>query len=439
MRHRCALCANDVVQGACNVNLVLPFCLTSCISIMTSHNQKYHTSRRLDDLITHYALSHRSSSRMFWRLIYVVRSRSNLLSHRAKIRNLKQSDIERVLTCCTRMIRYQFAWKRFPEAWVPPDASLFVQLRSLVQHLFDQYPVPNFMASVWWNNQYAPWELKLYQHLAKGLSLRQFSVLNHLRITKRMAALFMQAPDDLRLIESIRWGHVLSLGGDDRLARILISQTCLGMFTEDEKFWESVIRFLIQNQPLSADEIVEIVRFIQEQRFVPAETVWGRGAGEDPVQTDFTLRGRTLMSLRRHQANWRSELIEKGLMPPLDIHPLDFPWKRCKISSFRFEEEGIAWTIDELLTPRELRNEGRVMQHCVAEYTSECARGMTTIWSMKCHQGTRKRRTLTIEVAPKAKVILQASGKQNCTPSVEVSEILKRWAKQESLWYETMA
>ncbi len=368
----------------------------------------------------------------------VVRSRSNLLSPSAGERNLKQIDIERVLRCCTRMIRYQYAWKRIPENWNPPNGSPFVKLRSLVQHLFDQYPVPNFMASLWWNEQHAPWELKLYLHLAKGRSLRQFSVLNHLEITKRIAALFMQAPDDLSLIQSIRWGHVLSLGGDDRLARILIRQTCLGWFTEDEQFWESVIRFFIQYQPISANEIVEIVRFLHEQRFEPAEIVWGAGAGEDPVQPEFSLRGRTLMSLRRHQANWRSELIEKGLMPPPDVHPLDFPWKRSKIRSFRLEEDDAAWTIDELLTPREVRNEGRIMQHCVSDYISACEQGKTTLWSMKCQKGEQKRRALTIEVAPKSKVILQASGKQNCSPSVKVSEILNRWVKQEGLMYEAM-
>ncbi|MCH9654570.1 MAG: PcfJ domain-containing protein [Planctomycetes bacterium] len=406
---------------------------------MTSQNQKHHASRRLDDLITHCAQKLPKHRKQFWKLIYVIRDKTSLLSPRAGTAYTNPTCAEQIVRSCERMVRRRYNWQRYPEAWVPPDASPFVQMRSLVQHLFDQYAVPNFMASVWWKKQYASWELALYLHLAKGLSLRQFSVLNHLRITRRMAALFMQAPDDLRLIESIRWGHVLSLGGDDRLARILISQTCLGMFTRDEEFWETVIRFLIQNQPLSAEEIVEMVRFIHEQRFEPAEIVWGRGAGDDPVQPEFTLRGRTLMSLRRHQANWRSELIEKGFMPPPHVHPLDFPWQRSEISSFRFEEEGTAWTIDELLTPRELRNEGRIMQHCVAEYISDCARGKTTIWSMKCHEGKQKRRTLTIEVAPKAKVILQASGKQNCTPSVKVSEILNRWAKQESLWYETMA
>ena len=79
------------------------------------------------------------------------------------------------------------------------------------------------------------------------------------------------------------------------------------------------------------------------------------------------------------------------------------------------------------------------MQHCVSHYVSDCARRKTTIWSMKYKTGRRKRRTLTIEVLPKSKVILQASGKKNCTPSDDAKNILTRWAAQEGLHYQERA
>lgn len=406
---------------------------------MTSQTQKHHASRGLDDLITQRAQKLKKHRKQFWKLIHLIRANTGLLSPCASSTYNNPSCAKRVVDACERMARRRHHWQRFPEAWSAPAASPFVQLRSLVQHLFDRYPVPNFMAPVWWSEKQNHWELSLYLYLATGRSVRQFSGLKHLPITKRMAALFMQAPDDLRPIETFRWAQILSLGGDARLARILINQTHLWAPTADEAYWQTVILFLIQNQPLSAAEIVEIVRFIHEQRYEPAEIVWGRGAGDDPVQPDFSLRGRTLMSLRRHQANWRSELIEKGFMPPPHINPLDFPWAQSEIGSFHLDQEGTLWSIEELLTPRQLRTEGRIMQHCVTDYISACARRKTTIWSMKYKTGRRRRRTLTIEVLPKTKVILQASGKQNCTPGDDAKNILRRWAKQEGLQYQEQA
>lgn len=421
----------------CIADLSMTF--ISCTDTMASQ-QKHHAARRLDDLITRYASSLRRVGKPFWQLIHVIRAKTCLLSPRAGADYAaKPCDTERIIKACERIARSRGKWERFPETWSVPNASRFVQMRSLVQHLFDQYPVPNFMAPVWWSEHYKDWGIKLYLHLATGKGIRQFPSLYPFRITKRMAAIFMQAPDDLHPIETLRWSQVRALGGDDRLARILISKTCLWTSTEDELFWESVIRFLIQNAPLSKDEIVEVVSFIHQQRFEPAEKTWGPGAGENPIQPDFSLRGRSLMSLRRHMIHWRSELIEKGMMPPPHVNPLDFPWQRSNIGSFQCEEGDTVWKIEELLTPRQLHNEGRIMDHCVADYISDCARRKTTIWSLGVQKGKRRRRKLTIEVLPKSKLISQASGKHNCEPSDIVQDKLKRWAAQEGLKFSETA
>ncbi|WP_144984675.1 PcfJ domain-containing protein [Gimesia aquarii] len=414
--------------------------LISCTDTMASQQQKHHAACRLDDFIARYACSLRGVRNHFWQLIHAIRAKTCILSPRVGAPYVaKPTDTERIIKACERIARSRRKWERLPETWSVPEASPFVQMRSLVQHLFDQYPVPNFMAPVWWSEHYKDWGMQLYLHLATGQSVRQFSSLYSFRMTKRIAALFMQAPDDLHPIETLRWSQVRALGGDDRLARILIRKTCLWTPREDEEFWESVIRFLIQNAPIATEEIVEIVRFIHEQRFKPAEKTWGPGAGDGPVQPDFSLRGRSLMSLRRHMVHWRSELIEKGMMPPPHVNPLDFPWQRSNIGSFQCEEEGTVWTIEELLTPRQLHNEGRIMDHCVADYISDCARRKTTIWSLGIQKGKRRRRKLTIEVLPKSKLISQASGKHNCEASDSVQDKLNRWAAQEGLKFSETA
>ena len=73
------------------------------------------------------------------------------------------------------------------------------------------------------------------------------------------------------------------------------------------------------------------------------------------------------------------------------------------------------------------------MKHCVATYISDCARRLTSIWSMKVCHGESRRRVLTVEVLPRKKMVWQASGKNDSPPSAVAREMLDRWAKQEGL------
>ena len=325
------------------------------------------------------------------------------------------------------------AWRKPPEEWIAPRANLFVQFRALVSHLLDEYPVPRFMTSVWLSEHDKPWELDMYLHLAKGKSIRQFVLplsYPH-RMSKNAAKFFMHAPDDVTPIGAYRWSHVRSIGGDAQLARLLMMTPPLVTPTEHEGFWESVIRFLMANMPICATEIVAIIQFVNQQRFQPADTVWGPGAGEQPLQPTFTLRGRSLRSLRRHMANWRKEL-SATLPPPVCSPPC---WERTPIRPFRHIQDGAIWTIDELLTDRELRVEGGIMQHCVAKYIPDCARRKTSIWSMRVQSGSRRKRELTIEVLPHTNTIQQARGKRNAPPTEFAQELLDRWADQAGLKY----
>tara|TARA_R110000868_G_scaffold250693_3_gene507368 strand:- start:104811 stop:106082 length:1272 start_codon:yes stop_codon:yes gene_type:complete len=405
--------------------------------IMISQNRKHHAARRVDELVTQYARSSGKVRNQYWRLIEVIRRRTSLLSPRVAIQKaVCHIDHEQIVKACYRIAMYRRNWIKHPETWQVATQNPFLQMQSLVKHLFDRYPVPDYLAKAWWSTEsdYL-WGITLYRFLAQGKSIRQFHYLKNLHFTKRMAGFFMHAPVDLAPQAALRWSQILGMGGNERLARVLIQRSRLDELVTDEPFWETVIRFLIQNQPISTDEIVQIVEFIFQQRFDPAEKIWRKGAGPYPVQPDFSLKGRSLMSLRRHMVHWRSDLIEKGMMPPPEVDPLDFPWRRSAIGEFRCELEGQIWSIEEVLTPRQLQIESKIMNHCVETYLSECVRRKTTIWSMKVKAGQRRRRQLTIEVLPQKKVIFEARGKNNCEPNPTVRQVLNRWALQECLTF----
>lgn len=390
-----------------------------------------HSARlSLDALIVRAGQRLTFSRECYWRLIRAVRASSTLLVPRTNRGRTDPDAIERVILGCVRMAQHGETWVRPPEEWCFQSASPNCQFRSLVNHLFARYPVPRFLTQVWTLAGDRAREIAMYLHLASGQSIRDFVLPVPYRLGKQAAVYFLHAPADLLPMQALRWSQIRSLGGYERLARLLVSRTVLTELTAHEAVWESVIRFLVKQAPMGADEIVDIIQFVHQQRFQPAEVILP-GGGPLPLQPDLTLDGRSLMSLRRLMANWREELRPRFVDAVPEYGSRQ--WPRTTIRSFRQFINGKFWTIDELLTDKELRVEGGILQHCVADYVKLCARRDTSIWSLKVHEGDSHRRILTIEVIPETKLIRQAKGKRNAPPTAPVAEVLRAWAEQEGL------
>ncbi len=95
--------------------------------------------------------------------------------------------------------------------------------------------------------------------------------------------------------------------------------------------------------------------------------------------------------------------------------------------------ENDTWTVEELLSFDELFVEGGIMKHCVATYANSCRRNRSSIWSIKVRIGDQRRRVLTVEVIPNEKIIWQAKGRRNSSPSQEAERVLQLWANRERL------
>jgi hypothetical protein len=383
---------------------------------------------KLDDLLAEHAPAAPVGQHFYWRLMTAIRGRTDWLD-RGIHDGLYQRDARLVARACARWTEHADRCLRTPETWVVPQSGPNLQFRSLVCHLFNQYPVPGFLPRIWIADALSPFDQDLYFHLASGRGVREVEWPCQFRLTRPAAALWMHAPDDLLPLEAVRWAHIRSLGGTSTLARLLIRHTCLAQLTTDEAFWETVIRFFVQHKDIPEDEIVSIVHFIDEQRFQPAEIVWGRGAGQRPLQPEFSVVGRSLMSLRRHIANWQTEL--RGRLPAI---ARTVPgWEPAEIQPLHYQEDSILWTIDELLSAKELQVEGGIMQHCVATYTWECSRRWTSIWSLKAHYDGRRERRVTIEVRPDSSTIWQVKGPRNAPPNEAENAIVRKWAAQQGL------
>ena len=87
------------------------------------------------------------------------------------------------------------------------------------------------------------------------------------------------------------------------------------------------------------------------------------------------------------------------------------------------------WTITEVLTGKELREEGRKLRHCVVSYSQSIARGQVSIWSLQVDDA----RKITIEVVNATKQIAQVSGRFNRRATPMEMKTIMQWAAKNGL------
>lgn len=374
--------------------------------------------------------------RAYWNLIREVRTKSEILSVGFDPAIRKPEHLRVYIRALSYIGKYRTKWIRQPETWRPEKfpaepTSNRVALRSLMKHLFERYPVPDFLAYAWLRPHAKRWIHDLYVHMAAGFGVRQFRGKPGIALTPTAAKFFVKAPAHLAPVEAMRWAQIRGFGGGKPLANELVRNTLLKEPTRDERFWETVIRFLIREKPNYVPHASSLVDFVDQQKFQPAEKVWGRGGGPLPLQPDFSMKGRTLRSLQRHMSNWRQELLLKR--PSLAKR--NYHWDAIEVQPMVHQDGDVKWLIFELLNDRALMLEGAAMDHCVAEYVDECAQRKSSIWSLRIHAKGCPKRMVTIEVDPERKMIVQANAKSNEDPSPAAKEILQRWAMREGLEY----
>jgi hypothetical protein len=150
------------------------------------------------------------------------------------------------------------------------------------------------------------------------------------------------------------------------------------------------------------------------------------------------MKGRTATALVRLTEEWHRDLV-KEKRPPKE-------WSQLGVADFRLLR-GIAgeevWTVHELLSSKELHQEGKYMSNCVATYASSCASGACSIWSLRkrTFQSAGAVRIMTIELTNKSREIVQVRGRFNVTPNCATAsedlkaavEILRQWAERAGL------
>ena len=317
------------------------------------------------------------------------------------------------------------------EDWWPEDCNSAQRFGSLTRHLLAKYDVPAFMDTVWFlgDRKDARQQQGWFKHIGIGQNIRTADVPVHL--SKKMAHFFMQAPANASVEEALRWGQVLGMGGNKPLARA-VNGTRLATAFENEDFWRTVIRFLVNHPMLDPEQVGPIVDYIHNQKYAPQEEIGPRGAviQRSPPQPDFSMKGRSMIRLLQQMETWHQALGQNGRRPLRQ-------WPASGIGALTYTEQGehgkARWAIQELLTAEELAAEGYEMRHCVLSYAVRCQTGACSIWSMRVGDSEGAvRRVLTISVDNSHRRIMQVRGKYNALPDSRKPLTENEWRLESS-------
>lgn len=366
-------------------------------------------------------------------LLLHVEGQTGLLTHQAAVPQSGDRAGSTFLTGLLSLAYCHRCWIRSVSLWTPRTHNVRRQFSSLARHLLAKYPVPEFMDSVWFgdNSDEARRQQAWFTRIGAGESPRRIDL--PIPLTKRMARHFMQAPNECSVEAAVRWAQVMGLGGDVRLTRAILGSR-IGDTFDNNEFWETVIRWLVQNAMLDPTLIGPLIDYVHRRRFDPLES--DDGGEPDSTKTacsQFSMKGRTAASLIRQMREWHAGLRKQPEKPQLE-------WPESGVAEFDWTEGSLAskdlrrWTIIELLSRKALHLEGRMMRHCVASYDGSCAFGGTSIWSLGVERNFgRRKRVMTIEVANTTKKVCQIRGKANRLPSRKELSVIQRWASQANL------
>jgi PcfJ-like protein len=329
------------------------------------------------------------------------------------------------LQALVQIFRNSDAWLRPIDKWKPATHNVEKQFSSLLRYLFALHPVPKFFDQAWFDTtprgeQHRRW----YLHVARGHNIRFADT--PVPLTKKMAHYMMEAPEHSGIDAAIRWGQVLALGGEANLADAVLSSRIATQFSDNE-FWLSVIRFFVEYPLFDRQHVAPAIDYLHNQKFELRHTLDAdrRRACLPPAQPNLSMHGRSPDALLAQVERWHRQLMRQK-----HVSPVLFPGSG--IAAFRHEVgpgPDEIWHIRELASAVELREEGRLLKHCVLSYAASCAAGNNSIWTMEVEMpgGTIEKRQ-TIQVT-KAGHIVQCRGKLNRLPNAREINILQRWAQ----------
>jgi hypothetical protein len=296
------------------------------------------------------------------------------------------------------------------------------------RHLFARYPVPAHLERIWLEPDgieadEAMLRKRWYVAAARGGSLYKAGASRWL--TRKEVHAFLNASGGFSF-EQAFWLAIARSTTDDpgiatRIARSKIARTPRA----ELGFWREAARFFCAN-PTTVEEIDDLCDYLAAAR--------QRNLG-------FSLKGRTLGSLRRLSAEWHRDMATVARIEAMRRRFADEKarrearWPGSRLQDWTWQPPGKEakarreeFVMTQLTSAEDLVAETRAMHHCVWSYAGKCIAGQASIWSLRHRSGKDVSRLLTIELDRYDRAV-QIRGFANRLATAEERKILDRWAQ----------
>lgn len=303
---------------------------------------------------------------------------------------------------------------------------------SLIQHYYCKYPMANFWYYLWKDPHtfsIHSMMVEAFFRIGKGESLYKLAqdrTVFNIPLTKKMCHEFLNSVGKESPMHAIIDVKVRAFGGEPWLASAINNFTLFSMggwvsFNDEYIAWMCKV---LTPRPcmFNIAQVRDLKDFISEYRNESRRKNIAEGT---PL---YSLKGRTLSSVTSAMIEWHEHLAK--------VKATTGAFDSCKIPGFSYEQnKETIWTITEILTGKQLADEGKAMSHCVYSYKYQIDRGACAIYSLKCSDtlGVNKERVATIQVDPKQKLVKQVRGRMNKSVSLSHRSVINRWMQEVGL------
>ncbi|MFT4975504.1 MAG: hypothetical protein ACI8S6_001391, partial [Myxococcota bacterium] len=248
------------------------------------------------------------------------------------------------------------------------------------------------------------WLLRLVARLGQGGSLQEPGLLP-VPLTRRMRALFLQAPRSDSPVAALRRAQILGAGGSAALLQVVLSTRLSRLQGGSERWWHAMLGWITSRDDLPCESVPELIGWLHR--------VHTSGDDYDP-------RGRPTAAVLRQLEDRSAQLAEIGAADS---------WEPSGLSGLELPGRSARWKIEELRTPAALSEEGRELSHCAWSYRHKVASGEVALFSLR-RNGVRRG---TIEVSLAWGEVCQARGKANRPLSAPARTVARQWARKNGL------
>ncbi|MBX3571245.1 MAG: PcfJ domain-containing protein [Mesorhizobium sp.] len=296
------------------------------------------------------------------------------------------------------------------------------------RHLYARYPVPAHLERIWLEPDgieadEAMLRKRWYVAAAKGESLYKAGASQWM--TRKEVHAFLNASGDLSFEQAFWLAIARSTKADPAIASRIARSKIVRTPRAELGFWREAARFFCAN-PATVEEIDDLCDFIVAAR--------ERDRG-------FSLKGRTLGSLRRLSAEWHRDMATIARIDAMQRRFADEKvrrearWSGSRLQDWTWQPPGKEakarreeFVVAQLTSAEDLVAESRAMHHCVWSYAGKCIAGQASIWSLRQRSGKDVSRLLTIEL-DRADRAVQIRGFANRVATADERKILDRWAQ----------